>query len=105
LAAYLRRRRANGIVCISGDTHYAELSRLDANAPYPLWDLTSSGLTEVWPVTPPNALRVGEVLREPNFGMLEIDWSGRHPVVLARIHDIAGKLFLEQRIDTGSLTT
>jgi alkaline phosphatase D len=105
LLATIRRRRANGIVCISGDTHYAELSRLDANAPYPLWDLTSSGLTEVWPVTPPNALRVGEVLREPNFGMLEIDWSGRHPVVLARIHDIAGKLFLEQRIDTGSLTT
>jgi alkaline phosphatase D len=64
----IRRRRANGLFCISGDTHYAELSRLDTNTPYPLWDLTSSGLTEVWPVTPPNARRVGDILREPNFG-------------------------------------
>jgi alkaline phosphatase D len=103
LLSLLRRHRANGLVCISGDTHYAEVSRLEANAPYPLWDITSSGLTEVWPVTPPNALRVGEVLHEPNFGTLDIDWSGRHPLVVARIRDIAGKLFLEQRIDTGQL--
>lgn len=103
LLSLVRRHRANGLVCISGDTHYAEVSRLETNAPYPLWDITSSGLTEVWPVTPPNALRVGEVLREPNFGMLEIDWTGRHPLVIARVHDIAGKLFHEQRIDTGEL--
>ena len=99
----LRRTQANGLVCISGDTHYAELSCLERNTPYPLWDLTSSGLTEVWPVTPPNALRVGEVLREPNFGMLHIDWSGRHPLVIAEIRDIAGRATHVQRIDTAHL--
>jgi alkaline phosphatase D len=103
LLELLRRHRANGMICISGDTHYAELSRLDVNAPYPIWDITSSGLTEVWPVLPPNALRVGEVFREPNFGTLEIDWSGRRPLVIARVHDIAGKQVIEQRIDTGEL--
>jgi alkaline phosphatase D len=103
LIALVRKHRVNGLVCISGDTHYAEVSRLDTNTPYPLWDITSSGLTETWPVVPPNALRVGSILAEPNFGMLEIDWSGRHPLVVARIRDIAGKLFQEQRIDTGSL--
>jgi alkaline phosphatase D len=103
LVSLIRRHRANGLVCISGDTHYAELSRLDANAAYPLWDITSSGLTEVWPVLPPNALRTGDVLREPNFGMLEIDWSARHPLVIARVRDIAGKVSLEQRIDTAEL--
>jgi alkaline phosphatase D len=103
LVSLIRRHHANGLVCISGDTHYAEYSRLDANTPYPLWDITSSGLTEVWPVLPPNALRGGEVLREPHFGLLEIDWSGPHPLVIARIRDIAGKLSLEQRIDTGAL--
>lgn len=103
LVSLLRQHRTNALICISGDTHYAEVSRLDGNVPYPLWDITASGLTETWPVTPPNALRVGEVLREPNFGMLQIDWSGPRPVVLARIHDITGKLFLEQRLDTGEL--
>lgn len=99
----IRRTRANGLICISGDTHYAELSCLGRNVPYPLWDLTSSGLTEVWPVTPPNALRVGEVLREPNFGTLQIDWSGRHPLVIAEIRDIAGRATHVQRIDTAHL--
>ena len=50
---------------------------LDLNTPYPIWDLTSSGLTEVWPVLPPNALRVGDALRENNFGLIDIDWSKR----------------------------
>jgi alkaline phosphatase D len=103
LMSLVRKHRVNGLVAISGDTHYAEVSRLDTNVAYPLWDITSSGLTETWPVTPPNALRLGEILAEPNFGMLEIDWSGRHPLVVARIHDIAGKRFVEQRIDTGEL--
>jgi alkaline phosphatase D len=101
----IRRTRAHGLVCISGDTHYAEVSRLERNAPYPLWDITSSGLTEVWPVLPPNALRVGEAFREPNFGMLHIDWSGRHPLVVAEIRDIAGRATHVQRIDTRDLQT
>lgn len=99
----IRKTRANALVCISGDTHYAELSRLEMNAPYPLWDLTSSGLTEIWPVTPPNALRIGDPLHELNFGMLEIDWSGAAPLVIARIHDVTGRTTLEQRIDTAQL--
>lgn len=103
LLALVRRHRANGLVCISGDTHYAEVSRLDTNTPYPLWDFTSSGLTETWPVVPPNALRIGSILPEPNFGMLEIDWSGTHPLVHARIRDIAGKVTLEQRVEVGAL--
>jgi alkaline phosphatase D len=74
LIAAIRRTRAEGLICISGDTHYGELSRLDDNVPYPLWDLTSSGLTEVWPATPPNARRTQPILRARNFGMVEIDW-------------------------------
>ncbi len=86
----LRRTRAEGFFCISGDTHYAELSSLDVNVPYPLWDLTSSGLTEVWPVTPPNANRVSPALREQNFGLIDIDWSAG-PRVDLQIRDASGK--------------
>ncbi len=100
----IRRRRANGLFCISGDTHYAELSRLDTNTPYPLWDLTSSGLTEVWPVTPPNARRVGDILREPNFGLIEIDWSAASgPAVTLQARDVSGKVRLETRLSAGDL--
>jgi len=99
----IRKTRANGLLCISGDTHYAELSRLEMNAPYPIWDLTSSGLTEVWTVKPPNALRVGETLHEQNFGMIQIDWSGPLPLVIAQTRDVTGRLAHEERIDTAEL--
>ena len=99
----IRRRKADRLICISGDTHYAEISRLDTNVPYPIWDITSSGLTEVWPVTPPNALRVSPVLRERNFGMIEIDWSGAAPVVTLRVHDEKGAVKISQVVDTGTL--
>lgn len=103
LISTIREKRANGLICLSGDTHYGEISRLDNNVPYPLWDITSSGLTEVWPVTPPNALRVSEVFREQNFGLLTIDWSGPKPMVLAEIRDVRGTVRLEQAIRMADL--
>jgi alkaline phosphatase D len=99
----IRRTRANGLFCISGDTHYAELSRLDRNVPYPLWDLTSSGLTEVWPVTPPNSRRIGDVLRARNFGCIEIDWEPEAPLVTLQIRNEMGQPFLTQRLDAATL--
>jgi alkaline phosphatase D len=104
LVAAVRERRANGMICISGDTHYGELSVLDLNVPYPLHDLTSSGLTEVWPVTPPNSLRVGPVLREVNFGMLDIDWSSEAaPRVSMQLRDVSGVLRFERVVDAATL--
>lgn len=99
----IRRTRAERLFCISGDTHYAEISRLDVNVPYPIWDVTSSGLTETWPVTPPNALRRSAVLQEQNFGLIEIDWSTPSPKVRIEVRDVAGKPRLSTVIDTATL--
>ncbi len=100
----IRSQRANGLLCLSGDTHYAEASCLRTNAPYPLWDFTSSGLTETWPVLPPNSRRVGEAWREPNFGLLQLDWSDPAAVrVTAQVRDVTGAARIEQRLDTREL--
>lgn len=97
----IRRRRADGLVSISGDTHYGEISMLDVNTPYPMWDVTSSGLTEVWPVTPPNSRRVGEVYRDRNFGLIDIDWKKR--ALAMAVHGEDGALRLSQGIDLAAL--
>jgi alkaline phosphatase D len=99
----IRRKRACGVVFISGDTHYAELTKLDVNVPYPLWDLTASGLTEVWPVDVPNAHRVGTLLREPNFGMIEIDWGARQPTISLQARDIRGEIRIGQTLSLADL--
>lgn len=97
----IRRKKANGLFCISGDTHYAEISRLDLNVPYPLWDFTSSGLTEVWPVLPPNARRVGEAYRAQNFGLIDIDWKAKS--VAVSIRDVTGAEQLRQSLKFADL--
>jgi len=86
----IRRKNASGVLFVSGDTHYAELSKLDVNVPYPLWDLTSSGLTEVWDSNVPNANRVGSIVREENFGCIEIDWTAHDPIIALKACDRYG---------------
>jgi len=99
----IRDAKANSLICISGDTHYGEVSMLDLNTPYPIWDITSSGLTEVWPVLPPNALRIGEAWRQRNFGLIEIDWSAPSPRMNVQVRDELGVPRLTQGIDTATL--
>ena len=99
----LRRKQANGVVFLSGDSHYAELSKLDVNVPYTLWDLTSSGLTEEWKVPTPNANRVGHALPEANFGFIEIDWRGRSTRLKLGIGDATGKTRMSWGLELASL--
>jgi alkaline phosphatase D len=99
----IRHKRASGVVFLSGDMHYSELSTLDVNVPYRLWDLTSSGLTEVWPAATPNANRVSEVIREPNFGLVEIDWGTAPVMVTLSILDQAGTRRIEKRLALAEL--
>ena len=99
----IRRTNANGVVFLSGDTHYAELSKLDVNVPYTLWNLTSGGLTEEWPIPTPNANRVSEVLPEANFGFIEIDWQGPSTHLTLGIVDAAGKTRMSWDIALASL--
>jgi alkaline phosphatase D len=73
----IRDTNAHGVVFLSGDMHYGELSQLDVNVPYPLYDLTSSGLTEVHEFPVPNGQRVGKAFHQVNFGWVEIDWTQR----------------------------
>ncbi|MGH8197280.1 MAG: alkaline phosphatase D family protein [Steroidobacteraceae bacterium] len=100
----IRRKNANGVVFLSGDIHYAEMSKLDVNVPYTLWDLTSSGLTEEWPVPTPNANRASEVLSEANFGFIDIDWQGPSTRLALGIVDAGGKTRMSWEIELASLT-
>ncbi len=72
---------ASGLIVISGDRHLMEISKDDAG-PYPIYDFTSSGLN--WDnkpraVTEPNTHRLGEPLRQINYGVITIDWNDTNP--------------------------
>lgn len=84
---------AGGVVFLSGDVHWSELSRY-REGPYPLYDLTSSALNQEWPQATnlPNPLRVGDtVYPYPNYGSITIDWSRDDPQIRLAIHGEEGK--------------
>lgn len=95
--------RVENLVIISGDTHYAELSRLDERMPYPLYELTSSGLTEVWPVFGPNRHRIAKAPLAPNFGRLTIDWDGAAPHVLMEVQMLDGSIAISHAVPFAEL--
>ena len=72
--------KANGVVFLSGDRHLMEISKdtgqLGHNTPYPIWDFTSSGLTQKHAeVNEANTFRVGKVARQTHYGVVEILWN------------------------------
>lgn len=69
---------AKGVVLLSGNVHYAEISATD-EGPYRLYDFTSSGMTHNDPgyATLNNKRRVAGPFTKFNFGIVEIDWDAR----------------------------
>lgn len=84
------RTRANGVLLLSGDRHLGALYRETAGVPYPLLEMTSSGITHPWrAAAEPGPNRLGDVYGELHFGTIDVDWSARS-VTLA-LRDIAGR--------------
>ena len=81
---------AQGVVLLSGDRHIGALYRQSAGTPYPLVEMTSSGITHPWRTASeagPN--RLGELFTDFHFGTVDIDWDGG--AVALSIRDIDGK--------------
>jgi alkaline phosphatase D len=95
--------QADGLFMISGDTHYAELSKRTDAVPYPLYDLTSSGLTEVWKFLAPNKNRIAQAPLMQNFGRISIDWNGMNPAITMEVETIDGAIAISQNVKLSEL--
>jgi alkaline phosphatase D len=69
---------ATGVILLSGNVHFAEISEV-ATKKYPLLDFTSSGLTHISEsyAKAANEFRVAGPSIELNFGFVEIDWTAK----------------------------
>jgi len=66
----LRKTKANGVMILSGDVHYAEISEVKIKRGYRLFDFTSSGLSSKWHRATPNTNRIQGPVMENNFGLI-----------------------------------
>lgn len=96
---------ASGVLLLSGNVHFAELSVTD-EGPYRIFDFTSSGLTHVNEdySMATNRHRVAGPFAGLNFGLVEINWEaeGGAVITLAAI-DVEGRRAFEHRVPLESL--
>lgn len=81
---------AQGVVFLSGDRHIGALYRETAGTPYPLYELTSSGITHPWRTASeagPN--RLGDLFTDLHYGSVDIDWDAA--ALSLSVRDIDGK--------------
>jgi len=94
---------ATGVVFLSGDRHIGAFYRHAAAGRYPLFEMTSSGMTHAWAQAAeagPN--RLGELLRVNHFGSIALDWQARS--LRLALKDEAGATQRELRLALADLT-
>ena len=91
-----------GVVFLSGDRHFAEISKLQRDdLPYPIYDFTSSGLTHANNImVEKNPDRVARYLRR-NFGVIDFDWKNQTITLQAR--KLSGKVAFQQTVKFSDL--
>lgn len=94
----VKKTKASGVLFITGDVHYAEISKLRHEGLYPVYDCTSSGITSTWHFATPNANRIEGPVMDNHFGMITIDWKPKDPVIKMEIRDLTNNQRIEHSI-------
>jgi len=83
----ITKTKANGVMFLTGDVHYSEISKLKTNF-YPIYDFTSSGLSSTWHFATPNKNRIEGPVMDNHFGLLTINWNEEDPKIKMETWDI-----------------
>lgn len=100
----IKKTKADGVFIISGDVHYAEISKMEVPEMYPVYDITSSGLSSTWKFATPNKNRIEGPVMENHFGLLTIDWNKKNPSVKAEIWDVSNNQRVEYLIKKSDIS-
>ncbi len=99
----IRRARAEGLFFVSGDIHYAEINKREPEDLYPLYDVTSSGLTHFHSPATKSSYRVGNAYTRENFGMIRINWEANPIVISLEIYTKGGQLKFNHEVTLNEL--
>jgi len=98
----IKRTKANGVLFISGDVHYSEISREETDF-YPIFDFTSSGLSSTWKFATPNKNRIEGPIMDNHFGLITIQWKDEDTEITMETWDIHDNQRIEYTIPLKSL--
>jgi alkaline phosphatase D len=104
LLQLIRNTRAEGVIFLAGDTHWAELSVLEPPGIYPLYELTGSAINQSWDPPGGNARRLFSAYPHPNFATVEIDWDQPDPLISLSAHDHEGNPRIHFKLPLSTLS-
>jgi alkaline phosphatase D len=96
---------AKGVILLSGNVHFAEISKVELNSTS-LFEFTSSGLTHINEsyANAANKYRIAGPVAKLNFGMVEIDWSVKPSAqVTLKAINLDGSIGFTQRLSLQEL--
>ena len=100
----IKSTKANGILFISGDVHYAEISKMDVPDLYPIYDVTSSGLSSTWKFATPNVNRIEGPIMDNHFGLITFNFEEKGKEIKMEVWDIRGNQRVEYSIPLSELS-
>ena len=106
LIRLVKETKVRGVVLLSGDRHWAELSCCSQDVSYPLYEITSSSFNQIHPRGTPtgNRFRADErTYHRENYGVVRIDWDLPNPTVTLEVKDIEGGIRIEKKIAVDDL--
>jgi len=111
LYSLIKETGAKGVIVLSGDRHWGEISVEPKAAGYPILDITSSGLNQaeehwrntVFGESDKNAKRIAVMPSGQNFGMVLIDWEKPDPVISLQLRGSDGEIVAQIKADLSRL--
>lgn len=101
----IEKNKIEGVIFLSGDRHHSEISKLEREQSYPLYDITTSSLTAgVSPgINENNPYRIGQSIDQHNFAKITIKGPRKNRELECNFYDIDGKLIYGYRIYANEL--
>lgn len=100
----IKSTQANGVLFLSGDVHYAELSRQEFEGQYPIYDFTSSGLSSTWDFATLNRHRIEGPIMDNHFGLLSIQYDLDDPLLNMEVWDVSDNQRFEYTISLSEIS-
>lgn len=98
----IKNTKANGVIFLTGDVHYAEISKLEEPGLYPIYDVTASGITSTWDFATLNKNRIEGPVMDNHYGLLTIEWQ-KDPIIRMEIIDKYNNSRIEYTINKSQL--
>jgi alkaline phosphatase D len=102
----LRDTKASGVIALSGDRHLGEISVDTKSLSYPLYDITASGFNQgakEYRDPEVNKQRVAALPWGNHFGMVQIDWSVKDPLISLQLRNEDGEIACQAKVPLSRL--